>query len=144
MAALAFTNIGRLIAGRSLKTFVYRDHGSLVSLSRYSTVGSLMGNLVGGRLAIEGRIARLVYAALYRDVLLRSSMAPFKGTGDGGRVAGSTALSGPGWKLHQVSAATATQLSKPLRNSCVCFLRSSDQSADKEADTDEKTEAPKS
>ena len=37
-----------------------------VSLSRYSTVGSLMGNLVGGRMAIEGRIARFVYASLYR------------------------------------------------------------------------------
>ena len=66
MASCAFGNIKRLIAGRPLKPFVYRDHGSLVSLSRYSTVGSLMGGLVGGRLAIEGRLARLVYASLYR------------------------------------------------------------------------------
>ena len=66
MASCAFINIKRLIAGRPLKPFVYRDHGSLVSLSRYSTVGSLMGSLVGGRLAIEGRLARLVYASLYR------------------------------------------------------------------------------
>ena len=50
--------------------FVYRDHGSLVSLSRYSTVGSLMGNLVGGRMAIEGRLARFVYVSLYRKHLL--------------------------------------------------------------------------
>ena len=66
MAAAAFVNLKRLIAGRPLKPFVYRDHGSLVSLSRYSTVGSLMGNLVGGRLRVEGRIARFVYASLYR------------------------------------------------------------------------------
>jgi len=66
MASAAFVNIKRLIAGRPLKPFVYHDHGSLVSLSRYSTVGSLMGNLVGGRMAIEGRIARFVYASLYR------------------------------------------------------------------------------
>ncbi len=66
MASAAFANLRRLIAGRPLKPFVYRDHGSLVSLSRYSTVGSLMGNLVGGRMAIEGRIARFVYASLYR------------------------------------------------------------------------------
>jgi NADH dehydrogenase len=66
MAAAAFGNIRRLIAGKPLKPFVYRDHGSLVSLSRYSTVGSLMGSLVGGRMAIEGRIARFVYASLYR------------------------------------------------------------------------------
>jgi NADH dehydrogenase len=66
MASAAFGNIRRLIAGKPLKPFVYRDHGSLVSLSRYSTVGSLMGSLVGGRMAIEGRIARFVYASLYR------------------------------------------------------------------------------
>jgi NADH dehydrogenase len=66
MASAAFANLKRLIAGRPLKPFVYHDHGSLVSLSRYSTVGSLMGNLVGGRMAIEGRLARFVYASLYR------------------------------------------------------------------------------
>jgi NADH dehydrogenase len=66
MASLAATNIRRLIRGQALKPFVYRDHGSLVSLSRYSTVGSLMGNLVGGRMAVEGRLARFVYASLYR------------------------------------------------------------------------------
>ena len=66
MASAAFANLKRMIEGRPLKPFVYRDHGSLVSLSRYSTVGSLMGNLVGGRMAIEGRIARFVYASLYR------------------------------------------------------------------------------
>ena len=66
MASAAYSNLVRLIAGKPLKPFVYRDHGSLVSLSRFSTVGSLMGNLVGGRMAIEGRLARLVYASLYR------------------------------------------------------------------------------
>ncbi|MGZ8311915.1 MAG: FAD-dependent oxidoreductase, partial [Allosphingosinicella sp.] len=30
------------------------------------TVGSLMGNLIGGRMAIEGRLARFVYTSLYR------------------------------------------------------------------------------
>jgi NADH dehydrogenase len=70
MAEVAYHNILRLIGGRPLVDFVYRDHGSLVSLSRYSTVGSLMGNLVGGRMAIEGRLARLVYVGLYRKHLL--------------------------------------------------------------------------
>ena len=65
MAATAFANILRLIDNKPLKTFVYRDHGSLVSLSRFSTVGSLMGNLMGGRMAVEGRLARLVYLSLY-------------------------------------------------------------------------------
>jgi NADH dehydrogenase len=70
MATSVFRNLGRHMAGRSLKPFVYHDHGSLVSLSRFSTVGSLMGNLVGGRMAIEGRLARFVYTSLYRMHLI--------------------------------------------------------------------------
>jgi NADH dehydrogenase len=70
MATAVFHNINRLMSGRPLQPYVYRDHGSLVSLSRYSTVGSLMGSLVGGRMAIEGRIARFVYMSLYRMHLL--------------------------------------------------------------------------
>jgi NADH dehydrogenase len=70
MAATVYRNLVRLQLGRPLEPFVYRDHGSLVSLSRYSTVGSLMGNLVGGRMAIEGRLARLVYTSLYRMHLI--------------------------------------------------------------------------
>jgi NADH dehydrogenase len=66
MASTAYRNILASIAGRPLEAFVYRDKGSLVSLSRYSTVGSLMGNLIGGRMAIEGRLARMVYLSLYR------------------------------------------------------------------------------
>ncbi|HTC84415.1 MAG TPA: NAD(P)/FAD-dependent oxidoreductase [Rhizomicrobium sp.] len=70
MASTVFANIKRLVNGRPLMPFHYRDHGSLVSLSHYSTVGSLMGNLIGGRLAIEGRLARIVYVSLYRMHLL--------------------------------------------------------------------------
>jgi NADH dehydrogenase len=70
MAATAFHNIRALIRDKPLADFVYRDHGSLVSLSHFSTVGSLMGNLIGGRMAIEGRLARLVYVSLYRMHLI--------------------------------------------------------------------------
>ena len=70
MAATALANLLALIRNDPLTPFVYRDRGSLVSLSRYSTVGSLMGNLVGGRMAIEGRLARLVYLSLYNMHLL--------------------------------------------------------------------------
>jgi NADH:ubiquinone reductase (H+-translocating) len=70
MVKTAYRNVLSLIADRPLETFVYRDHGSLVSLSRYSTIGSLMGNLVGGRMAVEGRIARIVYLSLYRMHLI--------------------------------------------------------------------------
>jgi NADH dehydrogenase len=70
MAKTAYRNILALIGGKPLDAFVYRDRGSLVSLSRYSTVGSLMGNLVGGRMAVEGRLARMVYISLYRMHLI--------------------------------------------------------------------------
>lgn len=52
--------------GREPRPFVYRDHGSLVSLSNYSSIGHLMGNLKGGNFFIEGWLARLMYISLYR------------------------------------------------------------------------------
>ena len=70
MAAICFHNLKALVKGRPLRPFVYHDHGSLVSLSHFSTVGSLMGNLIGGRMAIEGRLARFVYVSLYRMHLI--------------------------------------------------------------------------
>jgi len=70
MAATVYHNLRAAIADKPLKPFVYQDHGSLVSLARYTTVGSLMGNLVGGRMAIEGRLARFVYVSLYRMHLI--------------------------------------------------------------------------
>ncbi len=56
----------RRLAGRPLRPFRYRDFGSLVSLGEYSTVGSLMGKLVGGALFVEGYFARLMYMSLYK------------------------------------------------------------------------------
>ena len=62
--------LARAEEGKPLTNFVYRDRGALVSLSRFATHGSLMGNLVGGRMEIEGRIARLAYMSLYRMHLM--------------------------------------------------------------------------
>ena len=70
MADAVLDNLRRILAGRRPEPYVYRDHGSLVSLSRFSTVGSLMGNLIGGRMAVEGRLARFVYVSLYRMHLI--------------------------------------------------------------------------
>ncbi|MBY0467942.1 MAG: NAD(P)/FAD-dependent oxidoreductase, partial [Burkholderiaceae bacterium] len=44
----------------------YRDFGSLVSLGEFSTVGNMMGGLVGGNLMIEGYFAKLMYQSLYK------------------------------------------------------------------------------
>ena len=66
MAAHVYRQIEARLAGRPLKEFRYRDFGSLVSLGRYSTVGSLMGSLISGNLFIEGMFARFVYRSLYK------------------------------------------------------------------------------
>ncbi|MDH5536865.1 MAG: NAD(P)/FAD-dependent oxidoreductase [Betaproteobacteria bacterium] len=58
--------IRRRLAGKGLKPYTYRDFGSLVSLGEYSTVGSLMGALLGGTIFIEGLFARFMYVSLYR------------------------------------------------------------------------------
>jgi NADH dehydrogenase len=58
--------IARRMAGEPLQPWRYRDFGSLVSLGEYSTVGNLMGALVGGNLFIEGLFARLMYRSLYK------------------------------------------------------------------------------
>ena len=66
MASRAFSNIVAKLNGRELKPYIYKDKGSLISLSRFSTVGSLMGNLTKGSMMVEGRVARVVYISLYR------------------------------------------------------------------------------
>ncbi|MBT3093674.1 MAG: NAD(P)/FAD-dependent oxidoreductase [Candidatus Thiodiazotropha sp. (ex Lucina pensylvanica)] len=56
----------RRIKGQSFnKRYVYRDYGSLVTLGRYSTVGSLMGAITGS-VRGSGWIARWVYLSLYK------------------------------------------------------------------------------
>ncbi len=66
MADFMVKQLNDLLAGRPLRTFVYRDFGSLVSLGKFSTVGSLMGFLVGRSFFIEGYFARLMYRSLYK------------------------------------------------------------------------------
>jgi NADH dehydrogenase len=67
MATHVYKNICLQMKGElATKHYVYTDYGSLVNLSRYSTVGSLMGSLTQGSMMIEGRIARFMYVSLYR------------------------------------------------------------------------------
>ena len=51
---------------KALANYVYKDYGSLVNLGRYSTVGNLMGSLLGGSMFVVGLIARLMYLMLYQ------------------------------------------------------------------------------
>ena len=66
MASIAARNLVAGFRERTLKPFVYQDFGSLVSLSKFSTVGNLMGNLMRGTVFIEGWMARMAYLSLYR------------------------------------------------------------------------------
>ncbi|MFC3912362.1 NAD(P)/FAD-dependent oxidoreductase [Pseudaeromonas sharmana] len=66
MADRALDNILAMMQGKEVKPYTYMDYGSLVSMSRFSTVGSLMGNLMRGSMMVEGRLARFVYISLYR------------------------------------------------------------------------------
>lgn len=53
------------IEGKALPEYRYRDYGSLISLSTFSAVGNLMGNLTGS-VMLEGWLARMFYVSLYR------------------------------------------------------------------------------
>lgn len=57
----------RLQRGEPVQPFVFRDQGSLVSLSEYSSVGSLMGSLTKGSFFIEGQLAKIMYWALHKQ-----------------------------------------------------------------------------
>jgi NADH dehydrogenase len=65
-ASHLYTELQRRLKGEPLRPFRYRDFGSLVSLGHYSTVGSLMGFIVGKSFFIEGLFARLMYRSLYK------------------------------------------------------------------------------
>jgi len=64
-ATLLSKNLSQLLEGKPLKEYRYRDHGSLISLSSFSAVGNLMGNLTGS-ITLEGWLARMFYISLYR------------------------------------------------------------------------------
>ena len=66
MAETLYKNLVNRLKGKAEKPFQYQDYGSLVSLSRFSAVGNLMGNLRSRSLFIEGYLARFMYWSLYQ------------------------------------------------------------------------------
>ncbi len=65
-ASHLLVQIQRRMGGRPLAPYRYRDFGSLVSLGEFSTVGTMMGGLIGGSMFVEGVFARLMYLSLYK------------------------------------------------------------------------------
>ena len=66
MASTCYKNLVAMLNNKPMQAYKYTDHGSLISLASYSTVGNLMGNLSQGSMFVEGRLARMVYISLYR------------------------------------------------------------------------------
>lgn len=64
-ASLLAKSLKLRIEGKPLPEYRYRDYGSLISLSTFSAVGNLMGNLTGS-VMLEGWLARMFYVSLYR------------------------------------------------------------------------------
>ena len=70
-ASLLFKSMKMRVKGKvNLPQYIYKDYGSLVNMGEYSTVGNLMGSLMGGSMFIEGFIARLMYQSLYKMHLM--------------------------------------------------------------------------
>lgn len=70
-ASLLFKSMKMRAKGKvNLPQYIYKDYGSLVNMGEYSTVGNLMGSLMGGSMFIEGFIARLMYQSLYKMHLM--------------------------------------------------------------------------
>jgi NADH dehydrogenase len=65
-AVLLAKSVKARLARRPMPEFHFRDFGSLVSLGQLSAVGNLMGRLIGGSMLIQGLIARVMYASLYK------------------------------------------------------------------------------
>jgi NADH:quinone reductase (non-electrogenic) len=68
-ATMLTKSIINRINGKPLPTYKYIDYGSLINLSHHTTVGNMMGNLLGkkaGSVLIEGILARFVYMSLYK------------------------------------------------------------------------------
>jgi NADH dehydrogenase len=64
-ASMLAQSLKARLENKALPTYEYKDYGSLVSLSRFSAVGNLMGNLMGS-VKLEGWLARMFYVSLYR------------------------------------------------------------------------------
>ncbi|SEI09571.1 NAD(P)/FAD-dependent oxidoreductase [Pseudomonas asplenii] len=66
-ASLLAKSLKQRVEGKTqdLPEYRYTDYGSLISLSRFSAVGNLMGNLTGS-VMLEGWLARMFYVSLYR------------------------------------------------------------------------------
>lgn len=82
MAAYLSAHMEAMLSGKTPKeVFEYKDYGSLVSMGRDETVGTLMGALAKRSWFIEGKIAKMAYLSLYHghQVAIRGLIAAIAG-----------------------------------------------------------------
>ena len=66
MASYLASNLGKVMDGKQVPAFQYKDFGSLVSLGTSNSVGTLMGALSEKSLFVEGKLAKFMYLCLYQ------------------------------------------------------------------------------
>lgn len=64
-ASFLAKNIPLFLNNQPLENYVYNDYGSLISLSRYQTVGSLV-SIFSKQTSVEGYLAQFIYKSLYK------------------------------------------------------------------------------
>lgn len=64
-ASLLAKSLIAQVNGSTPLEFNYKDYGSMISLSRFSAVGNLMGAVIGDMM-VEGTLAKWFYISLYR------------------------------------------------------------------------------
>jgi NADH:quinone reductase (non-electrogenic) len=97
-AAHMVRQIERQLRGKPLIPYTYRDFGSLVSLGKYSTVGNLMGLLLGRSFFVEGLFARVMYRSL--RLMHERAVKGLPRTAAGVLARGLSRRTGPQVKLH--------------------------------------------
>ncbi|WP_319557736.1 NAD(P)/FAD-dependent oxidoreductase [Thiomicrorhabdus sp.] len=67
MAKLCADNLIAIVKRKPLQTFEYYDHGTLVSLGPFKTLGQLLNQMIKRKWQVEGKLAYWLYASLYRQ-----------------------------------------------------------------------------
>lgn len=67
-AQAVFKTLCNFVIGKPAVDFVYKDQGSLINMSDYSTVGAVVGRFMGkeAQFKVEGYFASKAYVSLYR------------------------------------------------------------------------------
>lgn len=71
MAKICFKNILLLIKFKKLKNYKYKDHGFLISLSKFATIGQINKFLFLKKIKISGKLAKIIYLSLYKIHLIK-------------------------------------------------------------------------